>query len=154
MKRLVALLAAGGLAAAVASGGSGSVQACKPGVRSVGKSLVRTFCGPAKASLTVGSKRQAFRQGSCTRLQATFTINVGTITIGKATPKYDYFGISVAGANHDGNYPRAAIGWAYHGRRYAVYNASLKLAGNRTRGTFSGRIVGSKASAKGSFSCE
>ncbi len=123
-------------------------------MRSVGKSLVRTFCGPAKASLTVAGGRQAFRQGSCTRLQATFTINVGTITIGKAKLRYDYFGVSIAGANHDGNYPRAAIGWAYHGRRYALHNAKLKLAGNRTRGTFAGRVVGSKASVKGSFSCK
>jgi hypothetical protein len=154
MKRFLVLFVAGAIAAAVASGGSGSVQACKPGVRSVGKILVRTFCGPAKASLTVGGKPQAFRQGSCTRLQATFTINIGTITIGKAKPKYDYFGISIAGANHDGNYPRAAIGWAYHGRRYAAFNAKLKLAGNRTRGTFSGRVVSSKATVKGSFSCK
>lgn len=153
MKRFLVLLAAGAFAAAVASGGSGRVEACKPGVRSIGTTLVRTFCGPAKATVSVGA-RQVFRQGSCTRLQDTFTINIGTITIGKAKPKFDYFGISIAGANHDGSYPRAAIGWAYHGHRYAAYNAKLKLAGNRTRGTFSGRVVGSKATAKGSFSCK
>ncbi len=156
MKRLIVLIAAGALGAgAAASGGSGSVQACKPGVKSIGGRLVRTFCGPARATATVSGKRPAsFKQGSCTRLQSTFTVNIGTITIGKWRPKYDYFGVAIAGANHDGLYPLASVAWSHGGRRYALYNVKLRLAGNRTRGTFSGRVVGSHATAKGSFRCK
>jgi hypothetical protein len=157
VKRTVpAALVAALAVTAAASGGTRSVEACKPGLHSVGKTTYRVYCGPASASVKVNGKRHAFRHGSCLKLGSArvFTLSIGTLTMSRGKARYNYLGISVPSAKRDGVYRRAAVTWAYGGRRYTLYNVKLTLAGNRTRGSFSGRIVGKKGAATGSFRCK
>lgn len=155
---MMRLLAAGTLAAlaltAAASGAPDRAAACKPGVHTVGKVTYRIFCGPASATVKFGSKTQTFRHGSCLKTGIVFTISIGTLTVSKGKSRYSYLGIAVPSAKRDGVYRRAVIGWAYGGKRYSLYNVVLHLAGNRTRGTFSGRIVGKPGPVTGSFRCK
>jgi hypothetical protein len=132
------------------------VEACKPGVHTVGKTTYRVFCGPASATVRVAGKAHSFRHGSCLKLGAArvFTLSIGTLTMSKGTAHYSYLGISVPSAGRDGVYHRASVAWAYGGKRYTAYNVKLTLAGNRTRGTFSGRIVGKRGTVTGSFHCK
>ena len=157
---MMRLLAAGALAAlaltAAAGGATESASACKPGTHTVGKVTYRIFCGPASATVKFAGKTQTFRHGSClkTGIGKVFTISIGRLTISKGKPRYSYLGIAVPSAKRDGVYRRAVIGWAYGGKRYSLYNVVLRLAGNRTRGTFSGRIVGKPGPVTGSFRCK
>ncbi|MBA3718471.1 MAG: hypothetical protein H0W87_09640 [Actinobacteria bacterium] len=157
MRRLVvAVLLAALSVTAAASGATKSASACKPGVHTVGKTTYRVFCGPASATVRMGGKTQSFRNGSCLKVGITrvFTISIGTLTISKGKARYSYLGITVPSANHDGVYTRAIIAWAFGGTRYALYNVKLRLMGNRTRGTFSGRVVGKRGTVSGSFRCK
>lgn len=157
MKRLLVLSCVAAVCAAVAaSAAPARPAACKPGVHTIGKTTYRVYCGPASATVKLGRKTQSFRNGSCLRIGATkvFTISIGTLTISKGKPKYSFFGVAVPSASHDGVYRRASIAWAYGGKRYTLYNVKLRLSGNRTRGTFSGRVVGQRRSASGSFRCK
>lgn len=156
MKRAVLLMFFVALSLAAAAGaGTRTAAACKPGAHTIGKMTYRVFCGPASASVKVEGKTHSFRNGSCLRAGTTkvFAMSIGTLTISKSKPKYSYLGITVPGAKRDGAYRRAVITWAFAGNRYSLYNVKLRLSGGRTRGTFSGRIVGKRGTVTGSFRC-
>jgi len=143
---------------AAAGAGTRAAAACKPGVHTIGKTTYRIFCGPASASVKVQGKTHSFRNGSCLTVGAAsaakvFTMSIGTLTVSKSKPKYSYLGITVPGVNHDGVFRRAVVTWAFAGKRYSLYNVKLRLSGNRTRGAFSGRIVGKRVTVTGSFRC-
>lgn len=156
MRRLLVLsLLAGLCAAASAVAAPAATTACKPGVHTLGKATYRVFCGPASATVKMGGRTHSFRNGTCLKVGVThvFAMSIGTLTISKGKPRYSYLGITVPAANHDGIYKHVAIAWSYGGKRYTLYNVTLRLAANRTRGTFSGRVVGRAGKATGSFRC-
>ena len=157
MKRAALLVVLVALAiTAAASGGTRLAEACKPGIHTVGKTTYRVFCGPASASVRVAGKMHSFRHGSCLKLGGArvFTLSIGTLAMSGGKPRYSYLGISVPSARRDGVYRSASVTWAYGGKRYSAYNVKLTLAGNRTRGAFSGRIVGKRGTVTGSFRCK
>jgi hypothetical protein len=151
----LAVLVAALASTAAAAGAPQRAQACKAGVHTIGTTTYRVFCGPARASIKVGKTRQSFRHGSCLKIAGgrVFTMSIGTLQLGAAKPRYSYLGITVPGARHDGSYRRAVVAWAYAGKRYTLYNVAVKLSGKRTRGTFSGRVVGRRGTVTGSFRC-
>jgi hypothetical protein len=155
MRRLLVLLVLAAFSAAAAAAAPAATTACKPGVHTIGKVTYRVYCGPASATVKMPGKTQSFRNGSCLKVGVTsvFTMSIGTLTISKGKARYRYFGISVPSANHDGTYRRAVVSWAFGGKRYTLYNVTLRLTANRTRGTFSGRVVGRAGKATGSFRC-
>ncbi len=66
---------------------------CTPGVRSIAGVPARVFCGPAKASVRVGSATYAFAGGGCLK-QPRFSVNVGTLSFDPGA-KVSYFGLSL-----------------------------------------------------------
>jgi len=157
VRRALVLAAVLALSAAAAGGVSAkSAAACKPGIHTVGNVTYHVYCGPASASVKVGGKTSAFHGGSCLRAGITrvFTMSIGKLTIGKGKPRYSFFGVTVPSANHDGIYRRAVITWAIGGKRYSLSAVKLRLSNDQTRGTFSGRVIGRRGTATGSFRCK
>lgn len=157
---LVAALA-GILVAVEAAGGAGG--ACTPGVRQLNGGLVRVFCGPAAANVTVGRAKIAYRQGQCDRTAAYFTINIGTTALDlKVKPKPAYFGITVGRtpltpasprAGKDGSYTAGVVTFVRKGKVTTLRaGAKVTLQRGRTMGTFTG-IADSGQPVRGSFRC-
>jgi hypothetical protein len=149
LSALVALVAAG------AAGTAPRADACKPGIRKIGTASYRVYCGPASASLRVGRKTQSFRKGACVTLGGkVFTLSIGALTISKGKPRYRYLNVTVPQAKRDGTYRRASVTWTFGTKRYLLSPARVRLAGKRSRGTFSGRIAGTNRRVAGSFHCK
>jgi hypothetical protein len=150
---ILAVLIALALAASVVAS-AGSDAACKPGVHTIGQTTYRIFCGPASASVKVGTKTHSFRNGSCLRAGITrvFAMSIGKLTVSKRKHRYSYFGVTVPKANHDGVYRRAVVTWAIGGKRYSLSKVRLRLTNKQTRGSFSGRAGGKKVT--GAFRCK
>jgi hypothetical protein len=164
MKRIVAgivfaVLGAGVAGSALATPG---IASCTAGVHSYGGTNARTFCGPATAILVVGGKTIHFSGGDCERGPAYVSVNIGTVVLGTSTkPKPDYFGLLVGkapivggtAAAHDGTYKPQALAADHAGKGYAILQSTVKLMGGRTRGTFTGKVLGTNAGVHGSFRC-
>lgn len=121
----------------------------------------RAFCGTAHASVTVGGKKATFQNGLCAKTDQYVTINIGTVLLGQSKSKPNYFGLNIGrvfgsaqAAAKDGNYKGAALAVNYAGKGYAVNAGTIKvtLAGGRTKGTFTGKLL-TGGSVSGSFSC-
>ena len=152
---------------AVATGAAVSAPAkalrasCTPGVHPFGDVSARTFCGPAKATLVVGGRTIRFQGGSCQRGPAYLSLNIGTVVLGQTTkPRPDYFGLNVGKvplfggtpATHDGTFPAEALAIRHANKSYSMLQATVTLAGGRSRGTYRGRILGG-GTGHGTFSC-
>ena len=127
---------------------------CTPGVTTIDGGLARVFCGPARATATVGKTTYRFARGSCLHTGG-FAVNVGgTLVIG-SSEKLSYFGISLPGARA-GSYRDARGPAIVVGRRHVSLSTA---AGSRVvldKGLRSGTFVGTDLSGrtiKGSFSC-
>lgn len=137
-------------AAALAFGSTGGAASltCKPGTTTFGGAPARVFCGPATATVHRGATTFVIRNGRCDRFGSTFTVNIGTVVLGKPSkPKPEYFGITVFGAAKDGVHHDAAISVVHHGRFSGSARGTVTLKGGRSRGTFSGGTV------SGTFHC-
>ncbi len=137
-----------------------SAKTCHAGVHRFGSVNARTFCGPASAHITLPGKSATIRGGKCQKTSQYFTINIGTAVLGSAPNKPHYLGITVgsvpggggAPAGNDGTYSGGAVSFVINHRGYALINTTVILAGNRTKGSFSGTIFGG-GQASGTFSC-
>jgi hypothetical protein len=155
----VAALAVGLLPAASAAAAH-SRAACTEGMSKINGVQVRTFCGPARATVAIGGRGYAFTQGSCTRTADYFSINIGATEIGASNPTKPYFGIfvgrmpgtSLPRAGRDGVYANAVIGF-HSGAMRASVKGTLKLTNGRSKGTFTGSLILKSGAASGSFSC-
>jgi hypothetical protein len=151
MKRTLTGVAVAALAAAALGTGSAhSAAACTAGVTKVGGVPARTFCGPAKASVKLGASTASYRGGSCSTSSFGWTINIGTVVLGNAKKKPEYFGITVkakAGAQTN-----SAVAVVHSTKSYAVLGTVTLKAGLKS-GSFSGKVFGSPTKISGSFSC-
>lgn len=152
MRLPLAIAAAAGTAAAlVAAAQAPARPQCTAGPRTAGGVTFRTFCGSAHATVRLGGRTLVFRGGSCDR--GAFTINIGTITLPPAKPRYRYFGITVF-TNRDGVFKDQAVTWQLaNGQRNSLFHATVRLAGGRTRGTFTGSTLVGNVKGSGSFHC-
>jgi hypothetical protein len=127
--------------------------ACHPGVRTVKGVKTRTFCGPAKAQVTIHTVDYRFDSGgACSRSGSTFTINIGTITLGTAKPKSAYFGITIFNA-HDGTFKNQAVAWQLPRMQKAIVGATITLSHGMQQGSFSGTVLGTGQLVTGGFVC-
>ena len=158
---LVLVLVVSATVAAVAAPAKPLRAACTAGVHPFGDVSARTFCGPAKATLVVVGRTIRFQGGSCQRGPAYVSLNIGTVVLGTTTkPRPDYFGLNVGKvpifggtpATHDGTFPAEALAIRHANKGYSMLQATVTLAGGRTRGTYRGSILGGGA-GHGSFSC-
>jgi hypothetical protein len=137
-------------------------RACTAGVHQYGGANARTFCGSATATVLVGGKTVRFSGGECERGPAYLSINIGTVVLGTTSkPKPEYFGLLVGKAPivggtpaaHDGTFKPQALTFDHAGKGYPVLQSSVTLTNGRTRGTFTGTVLGSNARVRGSFRC-
>ena len=160
VRRLVCLLAAA--TCLLAAPGGAQAARCKAGLTHVSGSLARRFCGPAGATLQ-GASTITLKGGSCERRSTYLAVNIGTVVLGVVPNSKlpDYFGLLVgktlAGgvpATHDGTYTTSVtVAFDYQHHRFVVLRPTVTLTNNRTRGTFSGRVLGSTATLTGTFHC-
>ena len=149
MRRLLLLT---GLVAALAwTAQAPGRPACTAGVHTLGGATVRTFCGPAKATLHLGTRTYVFTGGECARAGNKLGINIGTITLGPS-PKSRYFGVLVSGATHDGTFTNQIVSWQFPGKGGGLAGAKVTLSGGQTKGTFSGSVIRG-GTASGTFTC-
>jgi hypothetical protein len=145
---------------------AGARGTCTPGVKTVNGVTMRTFCGPAKATVHYGAKTFTFAQGRCDKTKDYVAVNIGTVVLGQTSkPKPEYFGLVVGKlplggggtpAAKDGTYTNGTLVFDHGGKAYLVNGTTLRitLKGGRTRGTFSGSGLGAPApKITGTFSC-
>ena len=125
---------------------------CTAGVRTVGGATVRTFCGPARATVKAAGKTFVFSGGQCTVSSGFFTVNVGSITLGpQSKPKFAYLGIDVK-PPRAGLHRNQVVSWQVPGKGYALIGATVTVSAGLKGGTFTGRLIGG-GTATGLFSC-
>jgi hypothetical protein len=150
------LLALAAAALAVPTTSSAARAACVPGTTTVAGKKAMRFCGPAKATATVGTKRFAFSGGECSVAGTYFTVNIGTILIhrtahGKPGPS-PYFGVTVTPSG-PGLHLGQVLSWASGGKGYSLLGTRITLASGLKSGSFTGRSLDGKK-ARGTFTCE
>lgn len=127
-----------------------ATAACTPGVKTSGGVTYRTFCGSARATAKVGGKTVTFAGGKCEVAGGTFTVNIGTISLGAAKPKYLYFGMDVTPAKAGAH--TGLVAFSVPGKRYSLLNAKVTVKAGLRGGSFSGTVL-SGGTASGTFSC-
>ncbi len=148
---------------------------CKAGLGTVAGVQARTFCGPASATVTVGSTALSFAGGECQAGDGYLTVNIGTVALGALkdpTQKPAYFGLvagdlskapggaaAAAGAaksppiTGDGPWPGQPLITGNSGATAIVMKtAVLTLSDGRKKGAFSGTGLDGVA-VSGSFAC-
>jgi hypothetical protein len=142
--------------AATGAPATGAPGKCGP--EQIGAATVRTWCGPAKATITVGGKTIAIKGGQCSITSSgglkLFAVNVGRYTVPKAKPKFTSF--SASGTDLEpGTYGYWAVSFQTPGRQWTTRASKTTVtitAPGAKKGTFSGSLYeGGKA--KGSWSC-
>ena len=141
------------------AGPAGASGACNAGTHPYGSGQARTFCGPASATVKLGTHTTVLKPGECAHTTTGFTINVGTILLGITSPTApNYFGITLGPpayptpASKDGTYTQGALAFVIGHKHYAILSPTITLTGNRTKGTFSGQLL-TGGTASGSFNC-
>lgn len=145
-------------AASTALAGGGLAAAPPCGVQQVGGAAVRTWCGPARATVTWAGKTLRITGGRCdlTRVSglAMFTVNVGRYTIPRATPRFTSF--SAGGSDlKPGTYPNWLISFQTPGRYWTLRPSTTRvtIAAGARSGSFSGRLYEGGKVARGTWSC-
>jgi hypothetical protein len=150
LARLVTLAALATLGVAATSGSvSASPTACSPGGKVQDGRYIQVFCGPARATLVLGSRSIRFKPGECRRTKDFTTVTLGTYTVGNP-PIARY--LRIVGPRRDGTTRAGAVTWQVPGASDGIAHAKLTLVAKSTRGSFTGRSQ-SGLSARGSFTC-
>jgi hypothetical protein len=159
---LLAALAGASLLGAADAQGAASSSACTGGNTTYQGVRARAYCGPASATVTIGGRTLRYRGGSCIRNGVAVELGIGTVILDTKEPKGTLprsFGISVGrifgigkAAPKDGTHPSLMLAFVDGGKRYASMQGKAVLAGGRTRGSFSGRLLTGQP-ISGSFRC-
>lgn len=148
---LVALCAGAAFAAsAFASSSPHAAAGCTPGLHKIGGVNARTFCGPAKASVHLGGKTVAYKNGECSKSIGLFSVNIGTVVHGDLKSKPEYFGVTAKAKA--GVQAQQTIAVVHGGKTKAIIGTVTLKAGLKS-GTFFGKVFGSPAKISGSFTC-
>jgi hypothetical protein len=134
---------------------SAAPQACGP--QKVGDATVRTWCGPARATITRGGKTMTITGGSCTITKVEgitlFAVNVGRTTLPPAKPKARAF--SAGGSELTaGSYPYWVVSFQTPGKDWVLRpsKTTVTITKNARKGTFTGAMYGG-GTAKGAWTC-
>ena len=129
---------------------AGKIATCTPGTKKIGGAPARTFCGPAKATVTLNGKTVSYKGGICSTSIGLFTVNIGTVVLGTVKNAPEYFGVTAKAK--PGSQSRQTIAVVHAGSSRAVIGTVTLKAGLKG-GTFTGKAFGSKAVISGSFTC-
>ena len=145
---------------AAAEGGP-TATACKTSNTTYQGLRARAYCGAATATVTIGGRTLRYRGGSCIRNAGAVELGIGTVILDTKDPKAPprSFGVSVGrifgigkAAPKDGTYDSLMLAFVDRGKRYASMQGKATLAGGRTRGTFTGRLLTGQQ-VSGTFRC-
>ncbi len=143
---------------AVAAVRTDATDATPCGPAKGGNATVRTWCGPARATVNWAGRTLTVKGGACS-LQTVaglkmFAVNTGRYTIPPAKPKSTSF--SAAGSDtKPGTYGGWLINFQTPGKQWLFKLLTLKvkiLARGAKKGTFSGKLDGG-GTATGSWRC-
>jgi hypothetical protein len=112
---------------------------------------VRTFCGAARATVKAAGKTFLFTSGQCAVSGGYFAVNIGSITLPPAKPKFTYLGIDVRPAAA-GAHTNQIVAWQVPGTSYSIAGATVRVNAGMKGGSFSGRLL-TGGTASGSFTC-
>jgi hypothetical protein len=151
------LLVALGVAVMIAPAASSAAGSpCTPRKTTVAGKAAMRFCGPAKATVRMGTARFTFSGGSCATLGQYFTVNIGTHWItsvaGTKPGPSAYFGITLS-PPQTGTHLRQPISWNSGGKGYSVLGSRITLSKGLKGGSFSGKALNGKK-VTGVFTCE
>ncbi|MEK7425529.1 MAG: hypothetical protein AAB131_17010 [Actinomycetota bacterium] len=150
------ILAPLAIAAMVGAAATAAPVACGP--VQIGGVTVRTWCGPAKATVKLAGKTRAIKGGACELVNfhgiKAFTVNTGRYTVPPAKPKFTSF--SAAGSDtKPGTYTGWLINFQTPGKQWIFklqgQKVTITKAGGKA-GTFSGKLDGG-GTASGSWTC-
>jgi hypothetical protein len=135
-------------------------QSCTPGTRTVpdafGAFIVRTYCGPARATVREGRNRKVITGGRCIRTRRSFQIDVGTHTQWGNPSHYWYFGARLSPALADASYVNQRVEVQTAGEHSVRLTVTIVLMAGRTRGSFAtGPPIGGpyEINIHGTFTC-
>jgi hypothetical protein len=159
-RRAVGLVPAGLAVAALLAVPAGASAKCKPGTHKFGSGQARTFCGKASATITVGTQKTTLKGGGCERTKNNFTLNIGTVLLGVDSPKRpNYFGVTVGNppystpASKDGTYTgNGVVAFVIKHKHYSLQQPTITLKSNRSKGSFSGKLLQGGTATTGTFS--
>jgi hypothetical protein len=162
---LAFVLTVAALAVVGGRAGAGTARpACTPGIITYGGAQARVFCGPAKATVKVGTKVLKYTQGGeCLKSADYISVNIGTIVLGTSTkPKPAYFGMNIGRtpgstdkpARKDGKYKGGVLALDFGGTGYATRTDLLvtTLSNGRRKGVFTTKTFDGKT-VSGTFTC-
>ena len=92
-----------------------------------------------------------FTSGQCALASGFFSVNIGSITLPPAKPKFTYLGIDVKPATA-GTHTNQIVAWQVPGNGYSIAGATVIISAGMKSGSFSGRLL-SGGTASGSFTC-
>ena len=150
--KLLALALLAAAVTAVGASASTKTATCSAGTKTVGGVSVRTFCGPAHATVHAGGKTLQFSGGNCSISGGMLAVNIGSITLGTGKPKYTYFGLDV-NPPKAGSHAGQVVSWQTPGKRASLIPGTVVVAAGLKSGTFSGPVFGGGGTATGSFTC-
>ena len=143
-----AILVASVLASAAPAGAGAAT--CSPGVKAIAGASARTFCGPAKATVKLNGKAVSYSGGICSTSIGLFSVNVGTVVLGKVPNAPEYFGLTAKAK--PGTQSRQTIAVVHAGATRGIIG-TVTLTPGLKGGTFAGKVFGSSATIAGSFTC-
>lgn len=147
------------LATAAVVGGGASAALSKCGPEQIGGATVRTWCGPAKATVKVAGKKLAIKGGACEYVNyqgiKSWTVNTGRYTVAPAKPRFSSF--SAAGSyGKPGTYSDwGLINFQTPGKQWLFKLRTLKVTITKPgakAGTFTGKLDGG-GTASGTWTC-
>jgi hypothetical protein len=149
---LGALSTAAVVGAPAAGAKSGGLSSCPKS----GQGVVRGFCGgPAKVTVTVGTKTYQLNHGTCVFSGGYYSINAGTVvSSGHKGKKPDYVGMDLP--SHSGAFTNALIEVTVAGKGNFVSPDTGTLAANMKSGAFTGQASGPgqpTVNVNGKFTC-
>src|SRR5438067_2979192 len=120
-------------------------------IHTVGGLRMSTYCGPARVTLHVGGKTYLIGGGFCYKTSTALAVAAGSTLAGnpiknlsvRGKVRLPFFTINTFAAPRDGTYTRTEIEYALVGDPISpvgtiVPVVSIKVAGNRTHGSFTG----------------
>lgn len=147
------------------SGATPSRPDCTPGPTTIRGATVRTWCGPAKATVHVAGKTYHFAHGLCKKTQGfskgskVLSVNIGTQTLLPSAPKAFYFGVLTEKAK-GGTFTNQVVSWQVPGKSFAALINEVVVSANLKKGSFKGKAtvringkIKNVGTATGSWTC-
>jgi hypothetical protein len=163
MKRIIApalvalALASGTIAAQAGVPSKKQAPACSPKGRdaTIGGKAATVYCGPAKATVRVGSQTMTFRNGTCTWTSNSFRLQLGTIFLSRSKPLQQQAGFSIYATGIPVARALVEVYWQGHYTFTSTLHETARPSANRAGGTFTGKAgkAGTGVSVSGTVTC-